>query len=109
MALRFANYLLYNSYVISRVLEIEPIVSKEVSSNEETTAGLSAYNRNWRLVSIRNFVAQLNTVVREQGTFTLIPDIFTSENIHHEVDEISPVSIAAVQSSVSSKSVPRQP
>lgn len=104
IALRFLNYLLYNSYVIHRVLAVADIFKN--SSEDSASAVLTAVSKSWRALPLRKFVSQINEVLRTNGPSILLPDVLSTN-----VSAPAPSS-SAEERNVSHSSVtatPRQP
>lgn len=71
--LRFLYYLLYNAYVIHRVLAVHPISGQNSHATEDPTAVLSRIKKEWEEFGIRRFVSQINRSIRVKGAQLLRP------------------------------------
>lgn len=90
ICLRFLNYLLYNSYVLHRVLSVKSLFigfADWVEHDPKIERTFVAFQKQWKDVSIRSFVLQVDRSIREKGGVALLPDIFGGVN--HEACEDS--------------------
>lgn len=83
--LRFINYLTYNAYVVSRCVATADMLD----SNEVQESSVDTFNRAWKSVPFRVFIAAINKHIAEEGSAVLIPDSTRSEqaNLHDVGDE----------------------
>lgn len=75
ITLRFVNYLTYNAYVVSRCVATADIFD----SNEVQESSVDTFNKAWKSVPFRVFIAAINKQIAEEGSAVLIPDSARSE------------------------------
>lgn len=76
ITLRFLNYLVYNAYVLHRVMAVEESLDTRRQGGSTDAQVLTVYQRIWKARSLRGFVADLNDTIRQESPSVLLPDVF---------------------------------
>ena len=83
--MRFLTYLLYNSFKVERSIAAENVLKFSARSGSAQDT-ISAVRYRWSSKTFREFVAELNTSIREEGVTILLPDVFrvSSASVENE-------------------------
>lgn len=76
VTLRFLNYLIYNAYVLHRVIAVEDILDGRRKESNRYVQILVPFHRARKSVSLRGFVADIKSYIRLNGSSSLFPDAF---------------------------------